>query len=528
MKKDKYKLIFIFLFFLLVLFPVFTINLQNGKISENENRVLASFPDILTESGEVNPALYEQFENWFGDNLGFRNQFLDISANIKVKGFHQSTSNKVHIGENGWYYYVLDDNLKIADGTYPLTEEQLNEIAQKQQAISDYYASQGKEYVLALTPSKASIYPEYIGNISNIEKTSPCDIVEEYLKTYTSVKVVNLKNANILAKDLQPDHLQFLKTDTHWTEEGAYNAYKMLFEFLKENGLTEGEPVQVTLSEKNIEGEFSRMLGSPGLLGLERTSNLIWNQTSIEMQEGEYFEKIDSILKLNPETKNYQTVILQNQSKEGTVLICGDSQWSTARNIPQLLSENFHLVVNTRLRSLNIEVDAAVDPDLVIFACAERYLNTILLRDLTVPELVSDIPDLPEKNIQTADYWIGTNGLCLDTCNDMDVESDIIEVRPEDKLIELYGWSADFNSLQPLDSLYLQVGDHIIQCEYGIKRTSVSDHYQNSDLTNTGFSATFPISYLKNGEVEEISFIQISSDGQYRYEPIPFKVTFTD
>ena len=349
-----------------------------------------------------------------------------------------------------------------------------------------------------------------------------------------------------------PDYSEyFFHTDVHLSTQAEFWMFQFLSDYLTTNhGIIFNNLDQASsqddyeISEYKFLGNLSRLSGrfftesdcfenyipifETNLQLVDKYGNIkrTGNFQSVVMNGHEYESNIDMYTYWITNYGNYPEPYYQYQNQMNTngpkILIISDSILLRCISFFSLISENVTVIEPRFLEGISYLEWALSenDYDAVIVGAASYSFFTSEFSARTL------LPDLPEKNIQTADYWIGTNGLCLDTCNDMDVESDIIEVRPEDKLIELYGWSADFNSLQPLDSLYLQVGDHIIQCEYGIKRTSVSDHYQNSDLTNTGFSATFPISYLKNGEVKEISFIQISSDGQHCYEPIPFEVTF--
>lgn len=140
---------------------------------------------------------------------------------------------------------------------------------------------------------------------------------------------------------------------------------------------------------------------------------------------------------------------------------------------------------------------------------------------------VQSVPSLPKASAQTADYWIGKNGICLDTYNGKYISNaDTFSIYKDAAVVSLVGWAADFKYRRPLSALYLNVGDKIIQCIYGIERTSVSDHYHDNNLKNTGFSVTFPVSYLRGGEIEEISFIQIGSGGTYQYEPVTYKLQY--
>ena len=528
MKKEKLiSGIMVFAFLLILFAPIFTLNRIKGAISENENRKLAEFPQIFDESGALSEGLKSGFETWLNDNIGFRDLFLDIAAQIKVHGFHISTSDKVHIGKDGWYFYTLDNNLEIASGEYPLTEDTLKDIAEKQQAISDYYQTQGTEYILVLTPSKASVYPEYIGGADYQVGASPCDIVEDYLREHTDVQVINVKPANVAGKK---DGQQFLKTDTHWSELGSYTAYREILTQLNDLEILNNEPIQVKFEKANVRGEFSAMLGSKTVLPMETTMSAEWDMQSEFIDEGPWFEEIDQLCKNNSDSKNYDTIILENRSiAQGTLLIYGDSQWGIGRNIPQLLAEGFRNVISIRMRSPNIVMDQTVKPDVVFFGCSERFINSILTRDLNIPNVVVRLPNLPERPAQTADYWIARQGLCIDSYNGTRIGGDAtgFQIDRSSQQISLVGWAADFAALQPLSALYLQVGDQIVKCNYGIERTSVSDHFQNIDLKDTGFSVTFPASYLKDGQVEEIRFIQIGADGTYCYEPITYQLGYT-
>ena len=168
-------------------------------------------------------------------------------------------------------------------------------------------------------------------------------------------------------------------------------------------------------------------------------------------------------------------------------------------------------------------------------ALAERSYDAVIVCGSSASFLQSSftvettLPDVQQRPAQTADYWIARQGLCIDSYNGTRIGGDAtgFQIDRSSQQISLVGWAADFAALQPLSALYLQVGDQIVKCNYGIERTSVSDHFQNIDLKDTGFSVTFPASYLEDGQVEEIRFIQIGADGTYCYEPITYQLGYT-
>lgn len=522
MKHIKLKDAFLAVAFSTILIvPILFINKIPNMISANENRKLAAFPQIFDENGKLEPDIKTGFENWLSDNIGFREQFLNVAANIKVKLLHMSTSEKVHIGEDGWYFYTLDNNLDIPKGTYPLTEDMLHEIAEKQQAISEYYKAQGMEYILVLTPSKASIYPEYIGDLNDYVESTPCDLVESYLKQHTDVKVINCKTALLLQKS---EGQLFYKTDTHWTHKGSYAAYHYIADDLKKYGIISNDPVDVDFTEGYWTGEFSSMLGSKGLLSKEKTFVAQWTKHSAEIDSGSKYERINELCSQNPDSKQYDLYFYENPEIRGkTLLVYGDSQWSPSRNIVLWLSEHFRETISTRVRSPNIAIDAIAQPNVVIYGCSERMISRLLLRELTVPER-SELPDLPEKTMvdpETYGEWIANQGICVDSCNDKRVGGKRdIQLDTNALSVKLKGWAADFCSNAPFKELYLQVGDIIIKCQYGIERTSVVDHFKKDSLLNTGFQVEFPAAYLGSAPDTEIAFIGVSADGQYLYQPV--------
>lgn len=515
------KLFIIAAFILISAIPIVSFNRAKNVRASNENRYLANFPVIFDDAGRLNNGIKSGFINWFNDHLGKRDKLLWLQAMVKVHILHQSSSEKVHIGKDGWFYYTYDNNLKIADGTYPLTESLLAKFAQTQQTISDYYKSMGMQYVLVLTPSKASVYPEYIGLGDYKVGVSPVDIAEKYLKQHTNIHVVNIKPANIKGKEVGA---QFLKTDTHWTQLGSYTAYRALIDYFNAQGILSAKPVDVTISQGKQGGEISYMLGG-NILAPETVPTVSWEKHFTDIKNGEQYERMEQVRK--QDNHPYDMTFLQNESaQDKTLLIYGDSQWLIS--IPYLFGEHFKKVVSYKMNTQpNVAMDEVVKPDIIIASCSERYINMIGGRDLPVPKLVENIPVLPKAPRQDTGYWIGRNGICLGNYNGKHIgDTDSFSVRRDAILVKLTGWAADFKNGRPLSALYLKVGDKIIECSYGAEDKSVSAHFQNDNLKNVGLSVTFPTSYLRGGEINEISFIQISYDGTYQYEPITYKLQY--
>lgn len=522
-KVNVFKIIFLLLFAAAIIVPVITMDFIGGKYSPIEQRNLAGFPVTKNdETGKLDISR-DSLQNWLSDNIGLRSQMLKLCVNFKYKALGQSTSEKILIGKDGWLFYTIDNNTKIATGEYPLTEDDLKTIAKNQQAISDYYKSVGSKYILMLTPSKVSIYPEYLPGSDKTVKKTPVDIVAEYLRENTDVIVYNAKEVLLEAKDNEAGQL-YHKTDTHWNEKGAYYVYKGLHQTMTENGILNDEPIQPTFKDGEYKGEFSFMLGDLDILPAEPAPIASWEMQSSEVKEGALYELVQQ--KENQYGTHQGANLFSNPNKELTAQIYGDSQIETVRKIPQMLSEHFSTFVKYSVRNVSVLVDEAVNPDVVIFSCSERYINPLLLQQANMP-FVTDGSELPENVIPCNE--MSYKGMWLDNVNNSDLNSgeytqgEIYKSFYQDSQTVFFnGWAADFNANMPLSALYIRVGEKTVKCQYGLERTSVSEYFQNENLKMTGFNVTIPKSYLDG--VDKIEFIQVGADGSYRFEAVPYRL----
>ncbi|MNM92105.1 hypothetical protein D3C81_1044270 [compost metagenome] len=377
-KANISNLIIVIGFLLLVFLPPLMVNRETGKISETENRFLAPFPELLNEDGKLVDGFKGGFEDWLNDNIGYRKQFVKLSSNIQYNLLHKSPSEKVQIGKDGWFFYTLDNNIEIAKGTYGINKELLENIKTTQEELQKYFDEKGIEYVLVLPTSKVSIYPEKIsgGQYSVIE--TPVDIVSDYLRENTTIHVVDLKDQLLAEKK---NRQVFFKTDTHWTEEGAYVAYRTIINDFNKSGLIDSKPVEVTLREDYRRGEFSAMMGDSELLPKEKyNATEIISQAAERVSEGEQFDRLNQ-MKDNLSLSN----VYQYKNKtinDNKILIYGDSMFG-GWNMTELLAENFSELTFAWINQGNFQnqIDKKMindlNPDIVVLEITERYINQL-------------------------------------------------------------------------------------------------------------------------------------------------------
>lgn len=368
--------VIVLFFILLLLIPVVTMDHQKGKVSLTENRTLADFPQIFNADGTLEKGLRAEFENWFDDHLGYRPQFVEFANEMKISLFHQSPNANVEFGKEGWLYYTLNHNIDLASGDYILSESVLATIAQNQQEISDWYASRGIKYLLVLTPAKTSIYPEYIASRDCVIQETICDQVEQYMKEHTSVEVLNVKSVLIDNKD---KGRLFWKTDTHFTQLGAYLAYQSISDKLTEMGIPIRE-FDVCITEGNAEEirDLPRIMGVAKDFGETTTSYVTWEfsyeSTEIPELADHYARGVIPVSICNSKRGNGETL-----------LIYGDSQWLPERNLPFMLGESFSGVISNNERNLDTKLEDCLAPDVVIYSCGERLIDSVL-STTTIPE----------------------------------------------------------------------------------------------------------------------------------------------
>jgi hypothetical protein len=523
-------------FLIILSFPIIMSNRINGAVLQNEKRQSAAFPALFNEQGKLNGGLKEGFTAWLNDNIGFRSQFVKLYSIAKIRLLKISTNPAVHFGKSGWYFYTNDRNLDIGLRIYQPPDEVLQKSAEVQQTISDYYKAQGIKYVLAMNPSKASVYTEYIGGGRHKTVDTVVDAMEKRLKERASVSVVNAKHALLAEKAESPSRLLYWKTDTHWNTLGAYVGYRAVLDEFNRVGITQNEkPIQVTIGEQiGRTGEFGAMLGDPSILDKENGPEVRYSENFTDYNvynPNDYFNQ-GVALSENPQHPEYFTVYENPSAKNGTLLIYGDSMMLVRSGF---FAKHFRRVVLAGMstRPCNIPLEDFVKPDVVLFSSVERYLPTRLptLPNLPAPPAspVSEavLMDLPIRSPVKTGIGFEDGGMWVDYYND-----NLITIPQKIDLQEgvdcnLIGWAFDVDESKPLNAFYVKVNGTLFACNYGIERTSVSTAFKNPDLLKTGFSVNISSEYLMGGgEIPEISFIRVGEG--YQYEPVSYPVNTKD
>lgn len=365
------KLTIVSLFIIALSLPVLLADKLGGDISDNERRVLASFPEATSVQTLFTHKFKEGFEVWLKDNMWARFPAQQISGTIDYRIFDVSPSSLVHVGDNGWLYYRGDKNLELALGTNFPDLALLEKIRLNQELIQEELKDRGIEYVIVLVPSKVSVYPENIKGGKFAIRETYIDIVTRYLQEHTTIPVINLKPVLIEAKKTKQ---VFLKTETHWNHAGAYIGYSTVIRELQKLGLLDTEPVEITTKPGTFLGDLSAMMGSTTIIPPEPMDYItIEAPKAVPVTEGEKHNTIQSV-KEQDNVLGYFS--FHNDTKTKKLLILGDSFFYTWK-IPELFAENFNQLDYLFSDKVFDNIVTPAQPDVVILERAERYIYSL-------------------------------------------------------------------------------------------------------------------------------------------------------
>lgn len=230
MMKHRINIVFIGIFILCISLPyLFAHRDSDGRVSSMENRMLAAYPSLWSEEGDFNKEYPVQFENWLDDNIRGRSLLMEINSTLQYRIFERIVKSDVMQGKDHWLFVEDSDMIKEYQRLNLLSEEELDEYANKMQGISDYLKDRGIEFYYFQCYSKEEIYPDkYVPGINRIGTISKADQIVDVLQTKTDIKQIIVKEPLLEHAD---DMVYFQFVDfLHWNERGSFLGYQILMD----------------------------------------------------------------------------------------------------------------------------------------------------------------------------------------------------------------------------------------------------------------------------------------------------------
>lgn len=222
MKKIS-NIVFIFLVFIMLIIPLMFMNLKDNQISLSENRKLNEKPTMNNSLELLSGKYFNNFNSWFKDHIGFRDNIISLKGKIDYKLFSKIDVNNMYIGKNKELLYLEPDMLISYQHKNLLSEIILSDIVNNYNIINDYFNSLGIKFLYVPCYDKHSILPEQMKNsINQYGSISKVDQIVNVLTDDGKVNVINFKD-DLIKAGLETYGIW--SDPTHWTDYGSYIAY---------------------------------------------------------------------------------------------------------------------------------------------------------------------------------------------------------------------------------------------------------------------------------------------------------------
>ncbi len=339
-------------YFFFVIFPITVLFILGifldieKTISIRERRNLSSLPEQILFNNQ-------DTEKYIADHIPFREKILDYYFQT---GFgHDFGTAKVLIGQNGWLFQNAFENsynihnIKSYQNKLLLSKKDLQKIISNLKIIQKWCDDHNIKLYIIFPPDKHRIYarfmPTYIlrDNRPSLVKRVAAMIPKEI----TVVPIEDLLTIQALKK---PEQYLYYKTESHWSERGAFTAYQELIKFIQRDF-----PDVNALTESDFDISFIHNVYSPYING----ANAIYTNGNLHI-DGTPVNNKNIYEHFVPKTNKEITINRKNQFQSsnypnGTpynVYIIGDSYTTY---IHSFLSATFQRVKAHRFNGPNTE-----------------------------------------------------------------------------------------------------------------------------------------------------------------------------
>ncbi len=168
MSKRVYLRFSLLAFYFVISLPMMVMLVSEKKQqSKVENRVLAKWPALPKDYQNLQQAR-SQLESYLEDHFGWRDHFIAANNKVKFKLFNELSSNRLTSGLDGYIFmnsHGKDDNLSMLKSVCGVTVPSDNSREEMRAGIKSflsYHDNKGINTTVAIIPTKAKIYPEYL------------------------------------------------------------------------------------------------------------------------------------------------------------------------------------------------------------------------------------------------------------------------------------------------------------------------------------------------------------------------------
>lgn len=234
-----------------------------GKYADNSNHEKREMASAPTFSFENYDSYTGELDRYINDNLPLRNDLVRLNSLINITIFDTSYDQEAIIGTDNWLFYnryADHDPLSNYLGLDLLSEEELQEMAQKVVELRDELAPDGREFLFVIVPNKTRVYSEYMPKRYGQPAADYRALqLSDYLQNHTDVNTLYLYDDMMEAKSKLKQDLYY-RSDDHWNMIGGYiGASVILHELGIEMPAIDSDEIQITQKGYN-DGDLAELL----------------------------------------------------------------------------------------------------------------------------------------------------------------------------------------------------------------------------------------------------------------------------
>lgn len=354
MKKKK-TLILIFILFLVLPNILFWFLNDKTDNTNYENRNLSEKPKLVFKEITDYPSKYE---NYFNDNLAFKNEIRKLRSMIMYKLFNTSSDERVIIGSEGWFFFTGNTTITDYLKTEYYTKEAKKKINSKLLEAKNKLNENNIDLYILILPNKETVYSDKLESKikrSNNKKSKIDDLID-YLKNNSDLKIIYPKDELI---EKRKNYETYYKYDTHWNDYGAYIGIMNLMKEIDSN--YEIPKIKVTKKEK-----------TSGDLAVMNLMKNVKNKEPVVVFHSEIDSKCEDF-------NTYRKCSSENALYDKTLLFVGDSFRNATE---QYFSKIYKNVIIIHKNNYNEDFINKYNPDIVIYESVERLSDTFLDIDM--------------------------------------------------------------------------------------------------------------------------------------------------
>jgi len=230
-----------------------------------ENRLPAAKPQLVQRNFSGLQQYLAGAEIYFNDHFGFRKRLIRWCLQWKARLYHDESGYKVVVGQHGWLFTGELQMIEHYLGMAKFTPAQLESWRTLLEKRRNWLAAHGIKYLFVIPPDKHNIYaeelPAWLQNTAPTNRATKLDQFLAYMRTNSTVKILDLRPALLAAKKTAPTYLQ---NDTHWNLFGGFVASQQIIATLARQ-FTDLPPLRledfIWTNVPAAGGDMSRILG---------------------------------------------------------------------------------------------------------------------------------------------------------------------------------------------------------------------------------------------------------------------------